>query len=176
MRPRRSAPLAAIHRELGIPPDYAAARGLPRLREARRLVTVGRAPDDGRIVRLTPRAAAAWRRLQAAAARDGVELLPLSGFRSVARQTALIRGKLAAGQSLEAILRSVAAPGHSEHHSGRAIDIGAPEHLALDGDFARTSAYRWLRRHAAQHGFTLTFPRGNRYGIVFEPWHWCWRS
>src|SRR5258708_23855483 len=148
-----SARLRQLHRTLGIPFDYGATRGLQPQREATRLVSVGPAPDDGQLVRLAPRAAAAWRRMRAAAVRDGVVLLPLSGFRSVARQTALIRAKLAAGQSIENILRLAAAPGFSEHHTGRALDIGSPEHLELNQNFAQTPAYRWLRRSAGKFGF-----------------------
>lgn len=107
---------------------------------------------------------------------DGVELLPLSGFRSIARQTRLIRAKLAGGQAIADILRTVAAPGYSEHHTGRAIDIGSPEHIELDEDFARTRAFRWLKAHAGRFGFSLSYPRGNPHGIAYEPWHWCWRA
>lgn len=160
-------------RRLGIPADYARTRGLPRQREAARLVRIGRNPD-GRLLRLTPRAAAAWRRMQAAARADGIELIPVSAFRSVARQATIIRRQLAAGQPLPAILRYIAAPGFSEHHTGRALDLGTPGQLALVEDFARTAAYRWLRRRAGEFGFTLSYPRGNRHGFGYEPWHWRW--
>ena len=145
------------------------------LREATRLVFVCRAADDGKMVRLAPAAAAAWWRMQAAAASDGVELLALSGFRSVRRQTAIVRAKLAGGKTIAEILRFVAAPGCSEHHTGRALDIGSPEELELDGKFERTAAFRWLRRRAGEFGFHLSYPRGNRHGFGYEPWHWCWR-
>ncbi len=114
--------------------------------------------------------------MRAAAAQDGIVLLPLSGFRSVARQTVLIRAKLAAGQSLESILQLVAAPGFSEHHTGYALDIGSPEDMRLAEKFDRTAAFRWLRRQAGKFGFRLTFPRVNPHGIAFEPWHWCWHA
>lgn len=114
--------------------------------------------------------------MQAAAAVDGVTLLPLSAFRSVARQATIIRRKLATGQRIEAILRVSAVPGCSEHHTGRALDLGAPGHLRLEASFARTREFRWLSRHAAKFGFHLSYPRGNRHGIVYEPWHWCWRA
>ncbi len=172
---RLPATFARLHRQLGIPPDYAATRHLPWQREAKRLVTIGRNPD-GRILRLTPGTAAAWRRMKQAALDEGHILIPISGFRSVARQTRIIREKLAAGQPIEAILRFVAAPGFSEHHTGRAVDIGGPGALTLEEDFGRTAAFRWLRKHAGKFGFTLTFPRGNRYGIGYEPWHWRWRK
>ena len=173
MKSRTSTP-AAIRRSLGIPADYGHTRGLPPHREARRLVVAGRAPDDGKPVLLTPRAAAAWKKMRDAATRDGITLLPLSGFRSIARQTRLIRRKLATGRSLASVLRYVAAPGFSEHHTGRAIDIGDPSDSTVEASFARTPAYRWLRRRAREFGFVMTYPRGNRHGIGYEPWHWCW--
>ncbi|MBI5426360.1 MAG: D-alanyl-D-alanine carboxypeptidase family protein [Opitutae bacterium] len=134
---------------------------------------VARAHDDGKAIRLTPRAAAAWRRMRDAAAADGLTLLPLSGFRSVARQTKIIRGHLAKGRPLADILRYVAAPGCSEHHTGRAIDIGSPDESAhFEATFDRTKEYRWLRRRAAEFGFTLSYPRNNPHHIGYEPWHW----
>ncbi len=168
--------LRQLWSRLGIPADFA-KRAERRLQsEAKRLVFIGRARDDGRILRLTPGAAKAWRKMQAAAAEDGLTLLPLSAFRSVARQTAIIRRKLAAGQRIEAILRVSAGPGCSEHHTGRALDLGAPDHLALEVTFARTPEFRWLKRHAIRFGFHLSYPRSNRQGISYEPWHWCWRA
>lgn len=161
---------------LGIPADYARSRGMPVQRVARSLVSAGPAADDGKPVRLTPRAAAAWKRMRAAAAADGVSLLPLSGYRSVPRQTRIIRRKLRAGQTITDILRLVAAPGCSEHHTGRAIDIGSPDNQNLDEDFAKTAEFRWLKGHAARYGFRLSYPRNNRHGIGYEPWHWCWCS
>ncbi len=169
-------PLRQLWKSLGIPADYARRRHLPVQRVARSLVSIGPAADDGQRLKLTPRAAHAWRRMQAAAAADGIRLLPLSGYRSVARQTRLIRRKLATGQSLESILRFVAAPGCSEHHTGRALDIGAPGELELTDAFGLTAEYRWLRRHAARFGFYLSYPRHNPHGIGYEPWHWCWRA
>ena len=185
MPPRPSRPAltpaqraARLARALGIPADYARTRHLRRFREAdfKRLVLVGRAADDGQPVRLAPRAAVAWYRLRDAAAQDGITLLPLSGFRSVKRQTQNIRRKLAAGRTIADILEFVAAPGYSEHHTGRALDIGSPDDVGLDEKFGNTAAFRWLKKHAGRFGFTMTYPPGNRYGFGYEPWHWCWHA
>src|SRR4051812_30616188 len=92
-------PPPALSQKIPIPSDYGRSRKLRRHREPTVLVCVGRAIDDGKLIRLTPRAAAAWRRMQAAASGDGIVLLPLSGFRSIARQTQLIRKKLAVGKT-----------------------------------------------------------------------------
>jgi D-alanyl-D-alanine carboxypeptidase len=158
---------------LGIPADYAQARRMPIQREAARLVFVGRAPDDGKPVRLAPRTAIAWRRMRDAAAQDGVTLLPLSGFRSIARQTRIIRTNLAKGRPLDDLLRYVAAPGCSEHHTGRALDIGSPKNRRhFEEDFDRTPEFRWLKKHAHRFGFRLSYPRRNPHRIGYEPWHW----
>ncbi len=161
---------------LGISADYPRQRGLPLQREAQRLVSIGPAADDGKRLRLAPRAAIAWKRMQAAAAGDGVNLLPISAYRSVARQAKLVRRKLAAGERIADVLRLVAAPGCSEHHTGRALDLGSPEDLNLDLDFEKTAEFRWLKQHAAEFGFRLSYPRKNRHGISYEPWHWCWHA
>ena len=170
-------PIAALHRSLGIPPDYAASRDLELQPEAIEsdLIAIATA-DDGRKIRLTGAAASAWHRLHVAAETDGVLLVPLSGFRSVARQAEIIRGKLASGRSLADILRTVAMPGYSEHHTGRALDIGTPGDPPLEESFANTAAFAWLVKRGAEFGFTLSYPRDNRHGIAFEPWHWLHRG
>ncbi len=168
--------LRQLHRRLGIPADYGVQRHLPWQREAARLVTIGPAADDGQPVRLAPRAADAWARMQAAAAREGVILLPLSGYRSVQRQAKIVRAKLAAGHSIGHLLRLVAAPGCSEHHTGRALDIGSPSNLKLEAGFGRTREYRWLKGQASHFGFHLSYPPNNRHGISYEPWHWCFNN
>ena len=167
--------LTALHRELGIPATYADERRLAPHSEAvaEELVEVG-INDDGGPILLVRLAAESWAHMRRAAMKDDVELFALSGFRSVSRQTEIFRGKLAAGQPMSEILRYVAAPGFSEHHTGRALDIGTPEHTELDEAFADTDAFRWLQENASDFGFTLSYPRDNPHGIGFEPWHWCW--
>jgi len=164
--------LQRLHARLGIPADYAARSRMPRIAEAAETVVVGRR-RDGREHRLAPLAAAAWSTLQAAAERDGVRLWLLSGFRSFEYQADLIERKLAAGCRLADILRVVAAPGFSEHHSGHAVDMGTPGCEPLSEAFGDTPAFKWLERNAQRHGFYLSYPEANGYGIVYEPWHWA---
>ena len=163
----------AVWRRLGVPPDYCERRGLPLQAEAAVLVAARRLPN-GREIQLAPRAAAAWTALHAAAEAQGGSLLLISGVRSVDRQTAIIEKRLADGSALEAILEVNAAPGCSEHHTGRAVDIGTPGCPPLTETFEETQAYAWLAREAPALGFHLSYPRGNPHGIVYEPWHWLW--
>jgi D-alanyl-D-alanine carboxypeptidase len=160
---------------LGIPLDYGTARGLPPQAEATLLVSIASNPD-GREISLEPAAAAAWARMRDAAAADGLSLVAISGFRSVKRQDEIIRGRLSKGEKINTILRTMAAPGYSEHHTGRAIDLGAPGEPLLSESFALTGEYSWLVDHAHEYGFRLSYPRDNPHGIAFEPWHWCFEG
>lgn len=160
---------------LGVPRDYGRVRGLHRVREPSHLESIG-LDTQGREQFLAPRAARAWARMREAAARGGVDLQVVSAFRSIEYQLGIIRRKLERGQTMEQILRVSAAPGYSEHHSGRALDIATPGFAALEAEFENSPAFAWLRKHARRYGFRLSYPRGNRHGIAYEPWHWCWKA
>lgn len=160
---------------LGVPRDYGRVRKLRRVREPSHLESIG-LDTQGREQSLAPRAARAWTRMREAAARDGVELQIVSAFRSIEYQLGILKRKLDRGQTMEQILRVSAAPGYSEHHSGRALDITTSGFVALEEEFESSSAFAWLKKNARRFGFHLSYPRGNRHGIAFEPWHWCWKA
>jgi len=165
--------IASLHAALGIPSDYARRSALPAHPEARRLVSVG--PDIyQREQRLLAPAASAWRTMVAAASGDSVQLQLVSAFRSVAYQEGIVRKKLAQGQTIDTILQVSAAPGFSEHHSGRAVDVTTPGYPVLEEIFEESEAFAWLREHAGRFGFLLSFPRDNPHGVAYEPWHWAW--
>jgi D-alanyl-D-alanine carboxypeptidase len=160
---------------LGVPRDYGRARDLARVREPKRLGFIGY-DTQNRPQWLSPRAARAWTRMRDAAARDGVELQIVSAFRSVEHQLGILKRKLERGLDIVEILRVSAAPGYSEHHSGRALDITTPGCAALEEEFERSSAFAWLSANAQRFDFRLSYPRGNPHGIAYEPWHWCWKT
>jgi len=164
--------LAQIHIDLGIPQRYGQDTVLCLCEEPPELV-LSELDSHGREQRLTPAACEAWRAMKAAAAQEGVTLLLISAFRSVDYQAQLIRRKLEAGRDIAQILCVNAAPGYSEHHTGRAIDIGTPECPGLEEDFEMTPAFAWLQARAKDFGFSLSYPRNNTTGISYEPWHWC---
>lgn len=117
-------------------------------------------------------AARHWLRMRERAMRDGVVLDAISGYRSHDYQLGIFERKLARGLSVDDILAVNAAPGFSEHHSGLALDIGAPDEPPAEESFERTAAFAWLQGHAGEHGFVMSYPRDNPHGIVYEPWHW----
>ena len=161
-----------IHRDLGIPEDYGQDLNLPSYEETSDLIDVG--PNlVGRMQRLTPHAAAKWQQMVEAASGDGIRLLIVSGFRSLEYQAQLIRSKLENGQRIADILTVNAAPGFSQHHTGEAVDIAAPGSRPLTEEFEGSDAFAWLEEHAREFGFSMTYPRDNAWGFVYEPWHWA---
>lgn len=129
----------------------------------------------GRDLWLTAATARSWQALRAAAAADGITLLPVSGYRSIDYQAGLIAGKQARGLTPAQILRYSALPGHSEHHLGTVLDLHDGHGPALEESFEKSDAFGWLQRHAGRFGFALSYGRDNPWGIGYEPWHWRYR-
>ncbi|HKE47917.1 MAG TPA: M15 family metallopeptidase [Rhodanobacteraceae bacterium] len=170
---RRAAIEASVR--LGVPRDYGRARRLPVVREPRELAFIGIDVHE-RAQWLAPRAARALTRLREAAREAGVALDIVSAFRSADYQLGIVRRKCERGLRIDEILRVSAAPGYSEHHSGRAVDFTTPGYAALEEEFEHSPAFAWLKKHARRFGFAMSYPRRNRHGIAYEPWHWCWHA
>lgn len=160
---------------LGIPRDYGRTRKLAIVREPDSLAFVGIDISE-RPQWLAPRAARAFVRLREAAANDRIVIDLVSAFRSADYQLGIVRRKRERGLAIDEILRVSAAPGYSEHHSGRAVDLTSPGYAALEEEFEKSPAFGWLMRHAKRFGFRLSYPRNNKHGIAYEPWHWCWHA
>ena len=113
------------------------------------------------------------RLVESAAAEDGEKLAVASAYRSYGEQQRSYR-------SLKRVLgadagRLSAAPGHSQHQLGTAVDFtNEAAGYKLGVPFARTSASRWLGQNAWEYGFVLAYPRGEeeRTGYQWEPWHY----
>jgi len=165
--------LIALLDSLGLPADYGIRHRMRLVPEAKSLSEAGR-DIFGRDQRLVPAATSAWIQMQTAAAGNGIVLELISAYRSVSYQANLLRRKLQEGQSMSRILNVSAAPGYSEHHSGRAIDLTTPGVEPLTEDFAKTKAYQWLKENAPLFGFQESYPHNNRNKIAWEPWHWCY--
>lgn len=165
--------LLSMHRELNIPTDYAQRTGLPFFEEVSLSeLVVAQLDEAGRPLVLTKQAAQALQAMRTAATKDGVGLLPFSGFRSYLYQKGLLLAKINKGISIDEILKVLAAPGYSEHHTGEAVDITTHNCPPAEEAFEATPAHAWLATHASAYGFTESFPRGNPHSLVYEPWHW----
>jgi zinc D-Ala-D-Ala carboxypeptidase len=104
---------------------------------------------------------------------DGEELVVASAYRSYEEQH-LSHERLVSIFGADADVMS-AAPGHSQHQLGTAIDFtNAAAGYQVWMPFAQTSAYGWLEHHAWEYGFVLAYPKGKeeQTGYQWEPWHY----
>ncbi|MEI6443490.1 MAG: M15 family metallopeptidase [Nostocales cyanobacterium ELA583] len=129
---------------------------------------------DSRI-RMRKSAAVQFQAMMQAARSAGVNLVPLSAFRSVQEQKQLFFGVGAQRNQTPAQRAALSAPpNHSEHHTGYAVDVGDGTVPAtnLQANFDNTKAYQWLQANAAKFSFEISFPKDNVQGVSYEPWHW----
>ena len=104
----------------------------------------------------------------------GIDPVVTSGYRTMDKQQQLYDDKVNAylneGYSQEyaenEAAKWVALPGHSEHHTGLAIDINAREGSS-------EKVYKWLENNCHKYGFILRYPYGKTdiTGINHEQWH-----
>ena len=105
--------------------------------------------------------------LQNAAKQAGYDMPLLSGYRSYQRQSVLYQNYVNRDGEEKASTYS-AKPGHSEHQTGLAFDIGE-----LSNTYGETPAGKWLEENAYLYGFIIRYPKGkeNITGYQYEPWH-----
>jgi D-alanyl-D-alanine carboxypeptidase len=109
------------------------------------------------------------------ASRAGAALMIRSAYRSYRTQISTFAYWVRVEGRKRALLSS-ARPGHSEHQLGTAIDVTSRGGLAPWDyqDWGATRAGTWMRRHAWQYGFVLSYPKGASPGRTcykYEPWH-----
>ena len=163
------------HELLKIPSDYELSHGLPLHMEASSLVSIENDVFD-RPQKLICSAGKKWSQMKEAANSDGINIKIVSAFRSVNYQVELISKKLNSGEKINSILEFIAAPGYSEHHTGRAVDLTTDncEHLSVL--FEKTEAFAWLTKNASRFSFKLSYPRNCKEKINYEPWHWVYNG
>jgi zinc D-Ala-D-Ala carboxypeptidase len=108
--------------------------------------------DMPAVANLDPRLRLALRHAAMDAARDGIEIVVKSGWRSREYQKQLLRDAIAKYRSEKEAVRWVAPPDSSSHVSGDAVDIGP------------SRATAWLSKHGAQYRLCQIYRN--------EPWHY----
>jgi D-alanyl-D-alanine carboxypeptidase len=110
-----------------------------------------------------------------AAAVAGAAIGVQSAYRSYDSQKSVFNTWVAAF-GYERALQVSARPGHSEHQLGLAIDFRSnpADDLALDTDWAGTPAGKWMKAHAWEYGFLMSYPKGTIDVTCYdwEPWHY----
>lgn len=118
--------------------------------------------------------APALEKMVAAASSQGITINLQSGYRSYQFQSNLYNSYVARDGKADADTYS-ARPGHSEHQTGLAADLGGVTNPACNVDqcFANTVEGKWLAANAYKYGFVLRYVKGgeNITGYEYEPWH-----
>lgn len=101
---------------------------------------------------------------------DAAPLLVLSSYRSFGTQAGL-KASYSVTYGKGTANQFSADQGYSEHQLGSTVDFttpAAPESLAA---FEASPGFAWLKQHAHEYGFILSYPKGNKF-FTYEPWHW----
>ena len=117
-------------------------------------------------------AADAMTRMYQAASDAGVPFLISTAYRSYEYQGS-IRADEARAHGTTGLDHRVARPGHSEHQTGLAADIYDVPANRVRQSFGASGAGVWVRDHAAEFGFIISYPEGSEAitGYIWEPWH-----
>ncbi|MGX4686708.1 M15 family metallopeptidase [Vagococcus sp. JNUCC 83] len=127
----------------------------------------------------------AFNELVDAANKENYKIITISGYRSVAEQTAIVNRDIASYKSQglsdeeakKKAMEYLTEPGLSEHHTGLAIDILEQDWYnqgnMLEGEFGDTPAGKWIEAHSCDYGFIVRYEKGKEKitGINYEPWH-----
>ena len=74
---------------------------------------------------------------------------------------------------IELIHRSLGIPEGYKNECGLALDLTTEGCEPLTVGFDETEAFRWLQENAYSFSFRMSYPKGNKFGISYEPWHWA---
>lgn len=125
-------------------------------------------------MRVNEQTAAALEALDAEAKQAGINLTVASAYRSYDDQVRTYQSMVNGYGQTEADRQS-ARPGHSEHQTGWAADLGAANDTScrLETCFADTPEGKWLAANAYKYGFVIRYPEGKEHvtGYSYEPWH-----
>ncbi len=123
--------------------------------------------------RMRSDAAEAYKKMVRDAKAGGVNIVAVSGYRSYNTQAGLYDNYVQQyGQETADTI--AARPGHSEHQTGLAMDVGnASGMCALQDCFEGTPVGAWVAANAHTYGFIIRYPKGEEdvTGYTYEPWH-----
>lgn len=124
-----------------------------------------------------PEVAGPLEQMIAAAAADGVTLALRSAYRSYDSQVR-VHADLVARVGQARAEEVSARPGHSEHQTGLAVDVGSTSRPDCDFQdcFGETVEGRWVAERAGEFGFVVRYTAANRAvtGYAPEGWHLRW--
>ncbi|MBR4282587.1 MAG: M15 family metallopeptidase [Clostridia bacterium] len=128
--------------------------------------------------RLDSRIITAYNDMLKAASKEGLNIYPVSTYRTVDTQNRLFQNKvsrvkaanpgLTQEQAEKEAATAVARPRTSEHECGLAVDF-----IDVEERFANTKEGKWLKENCTEFGFVLRYEKGKESitNVIYEPWH-----
>lgn len=100
----------------------------------------------------------------------GFDMPLVSGYRSYWTQSDLFNYYCEIDDRDRVVMYS-AEPGHSEHQTGLAMDLGQ-----VTEDYVNTEEGGWLTENCHKYGFIIRYPKSGeqKTGYDYEPWHVRW--
>lgn len=113
----------------------------------------------------------AFKELYNAALSEGYYIKIQSSYRSYSYQSTLYSNYVNS-YGVAAANEFSAKPGHSEHQTGLAIDVGTPSVNFIN--FGSTKEYLWMKDNAHKYGYILRYEAGKEHltGYMNEAWHY----
>jgi LAS superfamily LD-carboxypeptidase LdcB len=124
---------------------------------------------------------AAFKKMYAAARKEGIKLTILSGTRNFDYQKGIWERKwnayalLAPLERAKKILQFSSMPATSRHHWGTDMDLANLNNSYFENGVGK-KMYDWLRKHGPTYGFyqVYTDKKTGRTGYNMEKWHWSY--
>ena len=147
---------------------------------------------DSYLTTMHKETAVALKKMQSAAAKEGIAIEVVSAYRSFQRQKEIFEGKyrrfiqegLAPLEAIKKIVEYSTIPGTSRHHWGTDLDlidgnaqrpknVLMAQHFHGEGPFCKMK--EWMDQYAESFGFFEVYTDSTeRKGFKYEPWHFSY--
>lgn len=98
----------------------------------------------------------------------GLNITAYGTYRSIETQHWIWNNAVNSGRTIEDVDSLNARGGHSEHHTGLAVDV-----IKNNYSVEETKEFEWYRENAHKYGFIIRYPKDMESitGYKYEPWH-----
>lgn len=110
----------------------------------------------------------AFEKMHSDAKKIGLNITAFGTYRSIQLQHNIWNGKVNSGRTIEDVDRLNSRGGHSEHHTGLAVDV-----IKNNSTVENSEEFKWYKDNAHLYGFIIRYPKDKESitGYSYEPWH-----
>ena len=98
----------------------------------------------------------------------GLNITAYGTYRSIETKHWIWNNSVNSGRTIEDVDSLNARGGHSEHHTGLAVDV-----IINNYSVEETEEFQWYSKNAHKYGFIIRYPKDKEHitGYKYEPWH-----